>query len=614
MCGIVGYIGDGNVVDILLDGLSQLDYRGYDSAGISILTPHKEILTVKKIGKLSYLIEAMQDFKIEGTLGIGHTRWATHGKPSDQNAHPHADDTNSIVLVHNGIIENYLELKIDLLHKGHQFISETDSEVIAHLIQEEINNQPNSIAEAIRVALKKTRGTYALGIIHRSEPDIMYAVRSGSPLVIGLGKGENYIASDVAALLKNTRNVIYLEDQQMALLRKDRVEVMDMDGHPMAYTVREVEWQIEEAQKGGYESFMLKEIHEQPGVLQQIIAARIKDIDQGCVRFQELEISEDELRHASRIIIVGCGTAFYAGLYGKYILQHLTSIPVEVDLGSEFRYRDIKVQPGTLVIAVSQSGETADTLASIRKAKDLGCRILSIVNVAGSTITRDSHGVIATLAGPEIGVASTKAYVAQLCVFYLFSIYLGKLRGEIQSDVAISFLKELQLIPEKIQKILQYPDDIINVASKYCSCHSAFYLGRGFNYPTAREGALKNKEISYMHAEGYAAGEMKHGPIALIDESFPVVCICTKGSVYEKVISNMKEVEARNGRIIAVGNMGDQQLKTLSEDVLNVPETIEALSPILNIIPLQLLAYYFARDRGCDVDRPRNLAKSVTVE
>jgi glucosamine--fructose-6-phosphate aminotransferase (isomerizing) len=437
--------------------------------------------------------------------------------------------------------------------------------------------------------------------------------RKGSPLVIGLGENENFIASDVSALLKNTRRVIYLQDEQIAVIQKDHCVVKTLSGEKVNYVVDKVSWKLEEAEKGGFEKFMLKEIHEQPEILKNVWIGRV-NLKKGTVHFEEEALTEREAKSIRRLVIVACGTAYYAALCGKYILEHYTSIPVEVDLGSEFRYRPIKLSPGTTVLAVSQSGETADTLASVRKAKELGCRVISIVNVVGSTLTRESDGVIYTQAGPEISVASTKAYLTQLAAFYLLSVHLGRIRGEMTHRAASRLLSELVKIPEKIQWILDHQDSIKACARKYHTYRSFFYLGRGFNYPTALEGALKNKEITYCHAEGYPAGEMKHGPIALIDESFPVVCICTKGNVYEKMISNVKEIEARHGKIIAITNPGDKMVGKLAQDIIEVPSTLEELSPLINVVPLQLLAYYTAIQRGCDVDRPRNLAKSVTVE
>jgi glucosamine--fructose-6-phosphate aminotransferase (isomerizing) len=612
MCGIIGYIGKENAVPVLIDGLARLEYRGYDSAGISIIGYNGQMQVFKKVGRLNQLTKDGVVNTLKSYIGIGHTRWATHGAPSDMNAHPHTDCTASLAVVHNGIIENFQALKEELQEKGHRFKSQTDTEVIAHLLEEKLKNHPGDFQKALQDALKHLDGSYALGVVHKDNPGILFAARKGSPLIVGLGKGENFIASDVSALLKNTKKVIYLEDGQMAVISSSGCEVKDLSGRHVKVVPDKVSWRLEEAEKGGFEKFMLKEIHEQPEILKNVWMGRIRK--KGEVYFEEGVLTKKQARGIKRLMIVACGTAYYAASCGKYILEHYTSIPVEVELGSEFRYRSIKLSPDTTVLAVSQSGETADTLASIRKARDLGCRILSIVNVVGSTLTRESDAVIYTQAGPEISVASTKAYLTQLAAFYLLTVYLGRARGEMSHEASAKLLSELVKIPEKIEWILHHQESIKNCAKKYAKYKSSFYLGRGFNYPTALEGALKNKEISYSHAEGYAAGEMKHGPIALIDREFPVFCICTRGSVYEKMISNVKEIEARSGKIIAIANPGDNLVKGLANDIIEVPETLEELSPLVNVVPLQLLAYYLAIERGCDIDRPRNLAKSVTVE
>ncbi len=613
MCGIIGYIGKNNAVPVLIDGLARLEYRGYDSSGISVLNGNGNLKIFKKLGKLEELIKVTTPLHIKSHLGLGHTRWATHGQPSDLNAHPHMDCHKSIAVVHNGIIENFQELREELLKKSHRFRSVTDTEVIAHLIEEKLNKEALGLEEAVRQTLKKLRGTYALGVIDKKEPDILIAVRFGSPLVVGLGQDENFIASDVSALISKTRKIIYLKDSQMAVIHKDHCQVKDLLGRSVPFKVDHVTLKVEEAEKGGFEKFMLKEIYEQPNILKNVWMGRI-NLEKGAVSFEEKILDLAESRSIERLMIIGCGTAYYAGLCGKYILERYTSIPVEVELGSEFRYRAIQLSPGTAVLAVSQSGETADTLASVRKARELGCRVISIVNVVGSTLTRESDHVIYTQAGPEISVASTKAYLTQLAALYLLSVFLGRARRQMTNQAARGLLSELMKIPEKIQWILDHQDAIKIAAKKYHQAKSSFYLGRGFNYPTALEGALKNKEISYSHAEAYAAGEMKHGPIALIDKQFPVVCICTQGNTYEKMISNVKEIEARGGKIIAIANPGDRIVKQLTRHVIEVPETVEELSPLLNVIPLQLLAYYIALYRGCDIDKPRNLAKSVTVE
>ncbi|MBI1870401.1 MAG: glutamine--fructose-6-phosphate transaminase (isomerizing) [Chlamydiae bacterium] len=613
MCGIIGYIGHKNAVPILLDGLARLEYRGYDSSGLSVMNGRGNLRILKKVGPLANLVKLIEPLHLDSSIGLGHTRWATHGRPLDHNAHPHGDCIGSIAVIHNGIIENFQELKEALQKKGHRFSSDTDTEMIAHEIEETLAKDKVTLEEAVRKTLQKLKGTYALGVMHQAYPDLLIAARKGSPLVIGLGKDENFIASDVSPLLTETRKVIYLQDEQMAVLKRNECKVKNLLGRTVRSKIDHVSWNLDQAEKGGFEKFMLKEIHEQPGILKNVWMGRI-DLKKGSVRFESEILTSLQIKVIRRVIIIACGTAYYAGLCGKYILEHYTNIPVEVDLGSEFRYRPIKVSRGTLVIAVSQSGETADTLASIRKAKELGCRVLSIVNVVGSTLTRESHSVIYTQAGPEIGVASTKAYLTQLAAFYLLSVYLGRAKHQMPDDVAETLLSELVKIPDKIQWVLDHQESIKACAKKYYRAKSSFYLGRGFNYPTALEGALKNKEISYSHAEAYAAGEMKHGPIALIDKTFPVVCICTRGSVYEKMISNVKEIQARRGKLIIIANSKDRVLEELADDRIEVPETLEELSPLVNVIPLQLLAYYLALYRGCDIDRPRNLAKSVTVE
>lgn len=587
MCGIIGYIGKDEALPILLKGLERLEYRGYDSAGI-VVSGNVE----KCRGKIDDLKKILKPVK--GNVGLGHTRWATHGVPSKENAHPHCDCTGRISIVHNGIIENYHKLRISLQEKGHRFASETDSEVVAHLIEEELKND-SSFDNAVRKALKKLEGSYALGITNTEYPDRIIGARLNSPLIVGVGDNENFIASDVPAIIDRTRKVIYLNDREIVVLNGAKINVTDMDGDPVPYKLTEINWDIDKVEKGGYEKYMLKEIDEQPQAIRHTMMGKIN-------------IAPEILKRMHKLCIIACGTAFHAGIVGRYLLEHFTDIPVEIDIASEFRYRKPKLDEHTFIMSVTQSGETADTLASIREAKRQGCYLLSICNVLGSSIARESDTVIYTHAGPEIGVASTKAYTAQLTAFCLFTAYL------IQPDLAKRLIGELETIPAKVQSVLDRKEEIKRIAKKYYKAKSALYLGRGFNYPTALEGALKNKEISYMHAEGYPAGEMKHGPIALIDKELPVICICTKGDFYDKMLSNMKEVEARNGRIIGIATEGDKEIREIAEDVIYVPETWEEFSPIINVVPLQLFAYYTALARGCDIDRPRNLAKSVTVE
>jgi len=612
MCGIVGYVGQGKATPVILDGLARLEYRGYDSAGIAVIEGGA-LKVRRRVGRLAQLVDSLKAEPIEGAVGIGHTRWATHGAPSEKNSHPHCDCQGDIAVVHNGIIENYQDLKHDLEAKGHDFKSETDTEIVAHLLEEEFKQGAPNLVEATRRALRKAKGAYALGLLRRQEPGVMVAARLGSPLIVGLGQGENYIASDVPAILSKTRSIVYLNDGEVIEMTATTWKVTDLQGAPREHKPSKIEWSVDAAEKGGYEKFMLKEIHEQPRVIRETLMGRIS-ADKKNIQLKDMNLSVDDLKRVKKVFIVSCGTAFYAGYVGKYLLEHFTELPVEVDLASEFRYRSPKLDRDTVVFTVTQSGETADTLASIRGAKARGCKVISICNVVGSSIARESHGVIYTNAGPEIGVASTKAYTAQLTAFYLFTIYYGKLTGTITEDQAADLIRQLEEIPAKVEAILKDQDHLKAIAKKYSYAVSALYLGRKFNYPTALEGALKNKEISYMHAEGYAAGEMKHGPIALIHKEMPIVCVSVKGETYEKMISNIREVGARSGRIITVATEGDREIAKISEDVLYVPETSEEFSPILAVVPLQLLAYYIARERGCDIDKPRNLAKSVTVE
>lgn len=612
MCGVVGYIGKKEAAPILLDGLKRLEYRGYDSAGIAVLKDGK-IESGREVGRLANLESVLADEPLAGNRGIGHTRWATHGVPSQVNSHPHFSQDRSVAVVHNGIIENYAELRDELAGKGHRFLSDTDTEVVPHLIAQALADGAASPLEAIRTALKQLRGAYALGILFRDEPDAVYCARKGSPLIIGLGDGENFIASDVPAIINRISKAIYLKDGEVAVLRENTVDVCTMEGAAVDPEIREITFEAEDAECAGFETFMLKEIHEQPRILRNLLQKHTRadgtiDFDSG--------LSPDYFRKLNRIMIVACGTAYHAGMYGKLLLENLTGIAVETDLASEFRYRDPKIDPGTLVIPVSQSGETADTLASIRMAREWGCRVFAICNVEGSSVVRESDATFLTECGPEIGVASTKAYTAQQMAFVLFALYVAGLRGNLTPDQMKAYLTDLHEIPDAVHYVIQKKDGIQKIGEKHHDGPSSLYLGRRYNFPTALEGALKNKEISYQHAEGYAAGEMKHGPIALINEAMPVICICTKTAdeVYEKMLSNIKEVEARNGRIIAVATEGDSEIAKLAGDIIYVPPVRDEFSPIVNVAGLQLLAYYAARARGTDIDKPRNLAKSVTVE
>ena len=615
MCGIVGYVGPKNAVPLLIEGLKRLEYRGYDSAGVAVCRAGGALEVRKRVGRLSNLEEALDANPMAGGLGIGHTRWATHGEPSELNSHPHLDCAGNIAVVHNGIIENYLSLRAELEAKGHVFQSQTDTEVIPHLIEEILKSGDLDRGAAIRAALRRARGAYALGIVFRDETNVFYAARCGSPLIVGVGEGEQFIASDVPAILNRVKKVIYLNDGEVAELRPAGVTLTKLDGTPVPPEIKAVTLRAEAAERAGFETFMMKEIHEQPRVLRTLLDAHVEK--DGAVDLGEASaLLEAQAAGLQRVLILSCGTAHYAGMYGRLLIERWAGVPCETDLGSEFRYRNPRLPERTLVIAVSQSGETADTLASVRLAREMGCKVISICNVSGSTLLRESDAALLTQAGPEIGVASTKAFSAQLMAFALLAIRLGRLRGTLDAPRERELTAELGRIPDAIHRVLEREDDIKAISQKYYECFNALYLGRRFNYPIALEGALKNKEISYQHAEGYAAGEMKHGPIALINEFLPVVCLCTPTAddVHDKMISNLKEVEARKGRIIAIVAEGDETLRGLAQDIVPVPKTIEELSPLINVVALQLLAYHNAKARGADIDKPRNLAKSVTVE
>lgn len=608
MCGIVGYIGQKNATPILIDGLRRLEYRGYDSAGIAVISDSKLELR-RSVGKIINLEEVIRNNPLQGNLGISHTRWATHGRPSEENAHPHRDCHDQLVVVHNGIIENYTQLKEDLILKGHKFRSQTDTEVIAHLLEEYLKDD---LADAVQKALSKVEGAYALGVISIKQPDRIVAAKLDSPLVIGLGDGKFFIASDIPAILPYTREVIFLEDKEMAILTQDGVNITTLKGKPVKKTTTHIEWDPIMAEKGGYKHFMLKEIYEQPRAIEDTIRGRIVEDD---VDLDEVNLSKEDILNIDKIFIIACGTAYYAGIVGRFMLEELTQIPTEVDIGSEFRYRNPILSDKTLLIAISQSGETADTLAPIKEGKKNGAKIISICNVMGSSLTRESKdGVIYTRAGIEIGVASTKAFTSQLTALYLLAIYLGRHRGTIDSNKAKELLSQIRLIPREVENILEHDEKIKELSHQFQHYHNFLYLGRGINFPIALEGALKLKEISYIHAEGYPAGEMKHGPIALIDENMPVVAIATQGQVYDKIMSNIEEAKARGGIIIAVATERDTKITKKTNHIIYIPKTTELLTPILSVIPLQLLAYHIANYRGCDVDQPRNLAKSVTVE
>ncbi|HLM57788.1 MAG TPA: glutamine--fructose-6-phosphate transaminase (isomerizing) [Pyrinomonadaceae bacterium] len=619
MCGIVGYVGNKQVVPVILDGLRKLEYRGYDSAGIAVVDEGHTLDIRRAEGKLRNLEEAIRLKPLDGTYGIGHTRWATHGRPTEENAHPHRDCTGSVVVVHNGIIENYLQLKDRLRHTDHRFVTETDTEVVAHLIEEYLK-QDGDFVRAVRSAVRDLRGIFALSIISSDEPDTIVAVRQGPPVVIGLGDDEYFVASDIPPILQHTRDVFFLGDGEIAVLTKDSVRVMNFDGDAVEPQQQRITWDPIMAEKGGFKHFMLKEIYEQPRAVRDTVQGRIS-LETGRVYLDEMNIMPEEFKQFDRVMIAACGTSWHAGLAGKYMIEQLARVPVEVDYASEFRYRDPVMSERTLLLVISQSGETADTIAALREARNLGSKVLAICNVQGSMITRESDGTILTHAGPEIGVASTKAFTSQMIALYLFALYLGNLRGTLSEQDARSHAQQLAELPVKIEHLLSESDELEELAREFHRATDFLYLGRGINFPVALEGALKLKEISYIHAEGYPAGEMKHGPNALIDERLPVVVVNpreegNKASElrYEKTHSNIVEVKAREGVVISVLTEGDKMSAEVSDHVIPIPESSDLLSPILAIIPLQLLAYHIAVRRGCDVDQPRNLAKSVTVE
>src|SRR5579859_7153012 len=626
MCGIVGYVGKKRVVPVIIDGLKKLEYRGYDSAGIAVAGNGNagELQVRRAEGKLRNLEEAVRLRPLEGTYGIGHTRWATHGRPTEENAHPHRDCTGKIVVVHNGIVENYLSLKKKLIEEGHTFKTETDTEIIAHLIEKYSGNSGNghrtSLEDAVRQTVKQLTGVFALAVISTDEPNKIVAARNGPPAVIGLGNDEYFVASDVPAILYHTRDIFFLADGDMAVVTADGVQLTDFDGKPIRRQVQHVTWDPIMAEKGGFKHFMLKEIYEQPRAVRDTALGRVSQ-ETGHIFLDQMEITDAEFRTASKINIIACGTSWHAGQAGKFMIETLARMPVEVDYASEWRYRNPIVDPDTITLVISQSGETADTIAAQREAKAKGSKTLAICNVVGSMITREASGTIYTHAGPEIGVASTKAFTGQLTALYIFAMYLAQVRGTMSGGQARASMLELTRIPGKLETILTHDEACDELAKRYQKVHDFLFLGRGIHYPIALEGALKLKEISYIHAEGYPAGEMKHGPNALIDETLPVVIIATRdvnnpGSVlrYEKTMSNLKEVKARSGVVIALATEGDEEIKEAADHVLYIPAAPEELSPILEIVPLQLLAYHIAVRRGCDVDQPRNLAKSVTVE
>jgi glucosamine--fructose-6-phosphate aminotransferase (isomerizing) len=661
MCGIVGYIGPQSVVPVIIEGLRRLEYRGYDSAGIAVAGGPEGLLLRRAPGKLRNLETVIADSPIDGSFGIGHTRWATHGRPTEENAHPHRDGSGTLVVVHNGIVENYLTLKSALIAKGHKFVSETDTEIIAHLIEDELNlaagkslgapssttasppakvgsteaniaeavltlslngNKPTiSLEEAVRRAVKRITGAFAIGVLSAHEPNKLVAARMGPPAVIGIGEGEYFLASDVPGILHHTRNIHFLADGELAVLTREGVHLTDFDAAPIPLKIQRITWDPIQAEKAGYKHFMLKEINEQPRAIRDTTLGRVS-LETGKVFLESMQVTDDDLRNASQITIAACGTSWHAGLAGKFMIERLARLPVEVDYASEYRYRDPIADPRAIGLLITQSGETADTIAAQRELIAKGSKTLAICNVVGAAVTREAQGTITTNAGPEIGVASTKAFTAQLTALFVLALHLAQVRGTITDAESLHLVDELSKLPGKVEEVLRAVDDqCYQLAKSFHTANDFLFLGRGIHYPIALEGALKLKEISYIHAEGYPAGEMKHGPNALIDETLPVVCIATKdpndpSSVlkYEKTLSNIQEVTARSGRVIAIAIEGDEEIKHLVEHTIQIPQAPELLLPVLEVVPLQLLAYHIAVRRGCDVDQPRNLAKSVTVE
>ena len=623
MCGIVGYVGQKSVVPVIIEGLRKLEYRGYDSAGIAVAGNGDGLQVRRAEGKLRNLEEVIRSKPLEGSYGIGHTRWATHGRPTEENAHPHRDCTGRVVVVHNGIVENYLSLKKRLIEEGHKFSTETDTEVIAHLIENVFqsgNGTRPSLEEAVRKTVKQLTGVFALVVISADDPNKIVAARNGPPAVVGLGQNEYFVASDIPAILHHTRDLFFLADGDLAVITPSGVQLTDFDAKPIQRQVQRVTWDPIQAEKGGFKHFMLKEIYEQPRAVRDTTLGRISQ-DSGRVFLEEMQVTEDDFRQANKVNIAACGTSWHAGLAGKFMIERLARVPVEVDYASEYRYRDPITGPDAITLLITQSGETADTIAAQREAKAKGSKTLAICNVVGAMIAREAAGTIYTHAGPEIGVASTKAFTAQLTALFLFALFLAQKRNQLNQQQSIKLVQELTRLPGKLEAILNHDEACEALARQYQKVQDFLFLGRGIHYPIALEGALKLKEISYIHAEGYPAGEMKHGPNALIDENLPVVVLATRDpddpdSVlrYEKTISNIKEVTARSGKVIAIATEGDEEIHESADHVLYVPKAPELLLPILEVVPLQLLAYHIAVRRGCDVDQPRNLAKSVTVE
>jgi glucosamine--fructose-6-phosphate aminotransferase (isomerizing) len=613
MCGIVGYIGPKDPVEVLVEGLRRLEYRGYDSAGVAVLNDEGEIAIRRAPGKLRDLEAVISKKPLTGTYGLGHTRWATHGRPSEENAHPHRDCTGKIVVIHNGIIENYLDLKHELQTAGHRFVTETDTEVVAHAIEQEMNSNGNDLPSAFRAVLPRLNGIYAIVAVSTDAPKTIVAARLGPPLVVGMGRDEFFVASDIPAILNHTKDMVFVDDHEMVVVHDDGPTFMNLEGQTIAKETNRIPWDPIMAEKGGYKHFMLKEIHEQPRGVRDTIVGRVS-LESSEILLEEIDFTDEELRDVERMAIVACGTSWHAGLVGKFLLERLARVPVDVDYASEFRYRKPLIDAKTLPVYISQSGETADTLAALREAKACGAPTLGICNVQGSMLTREAHGTIYTHAGPEIGVASTKAFTAQLAALVLLATKMARARGTLGDDQLRDLIGHLYHVPAQMEHYLADEGPIQELARTFQHHRDFLYLGRGVNYPIALEGALKLKEISYIHAEGYPAGEMKHGPIALIDEDMPVVAVTPHDSVCEKMLSNIEEVKARSGIVIALTDDEDDKLSAKADHLIVVPRTHELLAPMLMVLPLQLLAYHIALLRGCDVDQPRNLAKSVTVE
>lgn len=614
MCGIVAYIGNRDAYPILIKGLQRLEYRGYDSAGVALINKSGNLNVYKRKGKVSDLLSFVEKKDTSGTVGIGHTRWATHGEPNDVNSHPHYSQSKNLVMIHNGIIENYAAIKERLIKKGHVFESETDTEVLIHLIEDVQKNENTKMGYAVQAALKQVIGAYAIVLLDKNDPDVIVAAKKGSPMVIGIGHDDFFVASDASPIIEYTKNVVYLEDEQVVVLRKGHeIKIRNLKDKEVTPYIQKLTLELESIEKGGYAHFMLKEIYEQPRSVLDSMRGRI-NATTGEIKMGGIVDHEKKFEKAKRIIFLACGTSWHAGLVGEYLFEEFARVPVEVEYASEFRYRNPIIYEDDIVIAISQSGETADTLAAVELAKSKGGTVLGVCNVVGSSIARATHGGSYTHAGPEIGVASTKAFTAQVTVLTLMALHMAKVRGTLTESRYRQLLYELETIPTKIEEVLKLNDQLYKIATKYKDCRNALYLGRGVSFPVALEGALKLKEISYIHAEGYPAAEMKHGPIALIDEEMPVFVIATKGANYEKVVSNIQEVKARKGKITAVVTFGDKEVKAMADDLIEIPETDEFLVPLISVIPLQLLSYHIAVLRGCNVDQPRNLAKSVTVE